>query len=111
MPSRVPSYKPPSLGSKPTDRHREYNRFGRDDVLTGIYNTNRWKRFRRQIRTGRVLCEQCSTKERPVIGVHVHHLKSPREFPELTFEPSNVLLWCHSCHSSHHAKSQSNVDK
>ena len=110
MPSRVPTYRPPSLGP-PIDRHREYNRFGRDDVLSSIYNTGRWKKFRGWIRTTRILCERCKAEGRITPGVHVHHLKSPREVPELTFETSNVVLWCHSCHSSYHAKQRTNVDR
>ncbi|SIO60178.1 HNH endonuclease [Singulisphaera sp. GP187] len=88
----------------PAARHTDYNRNRRDPVLLELYGTSRWKRFRSRIRAERILCERCSTRERPVVGVEVHHKIDPRVNMELAFEETNVELLCKSCHSSETAK-------
>jgi hypothetical protein len=101
MPNRIPTYRP----SRPPglDRHRQYNRQGRDATLLQLYSTARWRRFRAYIRAIRMLCERCKPEGRVVEGVHVHHVIDPRNRPDLTYDEGNVELLCHSCHSSHHA--------
>jgi 5-methylcytosine-specific restriction protein A len=99
MPRRVPTYRPPSLGPAQTDRHREYNRFGRDPFLLELYSTGRWKKFRAWIRTSRILCERCKAEGRTTAGEQVHHKISPRVDMSLAFEPTNCELLCHACHS------------
>jgi len=98
MPSRVPSYKPPAFGP-PVDRHRAYNRDGRDPALLKLYSRVQWRKFRAMIKRERVLCERCRAEGRYVEGAEVHHKVDPRERPDLAFDPGNVELLCKACHS------------
>lgn len=101
---RIPTFRPPSLGP-PVDRHRAYNRDGRDPALLLLYSTARWKKFRAWIRRERVLCERCTAEGKVEEGREVHHKVSPRDDLGLAFDPSNVLLYCKSCHSRETATS------
>jgi len=40
-------------------------------------------------------CVMCGENE----NLHVHHIKTRRESPELSFEKSNLITLCRSCHS------------
>jgi 5-methylcytosine-specific restriction endonuclease McrA len=51
------------------------------------------------IRAERILCERCKAEGRTTVGEQVHHKISPRVNMDLAFEPTNVELLCHSCHS------------
>ncbi len=105
MPNRrVPTFRPKPVGRPFTvDRHRDYNRNRRDDDLLKLYSAAPWRKFRALIRAERVLCEQCQAAGLTVLGHHVHHKIDPRDNPELTYDPGNVVLLCHGCHSRHHA--------
>jgi hypothetical protein len=85
------------------DRHKEYNRFGRDKALLALYSGAPWRKFRAWIKAERILCEACRGKGLTVPGEHVHHIRDPRDAPELVYEQSNVVLLCLSCHSARHA--------
>jgi 5-methylcytosine-specific restriction endonuclease McrA len=102
MPRRVPAYRPPHLPA-PADRHRDYNRSGRDPALLGLYSTPRWRRFRALIRRERVLCERCRSAGLTVVGALVHHKVDPRVDPERALDPENVELLCSHCHARAHA--------
>ncbi len=45
-------------------------------------------------------CQTCGNKEK----LHVHHIKSWNDYPELRFEISNGQTLCISCHSTLHWK-------
>jgi 5-methylcytosine-specific restriction protein A len=104
MPARIPYHRPPGASSDKALRDKEYNQHGRDKQLLRMYSTSAWQAFRAWVKVDRKgLCERCMANGRLVNGEHVHHLIDPRERPDLILEPSNVELWCMSCHSSHHA--------
>jgi 5-methylcytosine-specific restriction protein A len=98
VPSRVPSFRPPAFGPA-LDRHRAYNRDGRDPTLLKLYSKAPWKKFRAAIRRERVLCERCNAAGRVEEGREVHHKVDPRERPDLICSRENVELLCKSCHS------------
>jgi 5-methylcytosine-specific restriction enzyme A len=107
MPDKIRQFQPAGTSAHTgKDRHVAYNQTGRDRELLALYGSGPWKRFRESIRRARVLCEDCRAGGRVVVGSHVHHLIDPRDDPSLAFEPSNVRLLCHSCHSTTHAKQQ-----
>jgi 5-methylcytosine-specific restriction enzyme A len=72
-------------------------------VLLKLYSVARWRKFREHVRATRILCEMCTSEGRTTEGVHVHHIKDPRDRPDLMLDEDNVKLLCPSCHSSHHA--------
>jgi 5-methylcytosine-specific restriction protein A len=104
MPARIPYYRPPGASSDKALRDKEYNKHGRDPRLLKLYSTASWQKFREWIRADRMLCEQCALEGKTVMGQHVHHIVDPRDDESLICDPSNVILLCHSHHSSHHAR-------
>lgn len=66
-----------------------------------FYATRAWRAFREVILAERPLCQRCETLKQPLRPAqHVHHIKPRREYPELTYEPSNMRALCHACHSA-----------
>ena len=102
MPRRIPTYRPQRPPGP--DRHRLYNRQGRDPELLELYSRWPWRQFRTYIRSSRILCERCKAEGKVVEGIHVHHKVDPRKRPDLTYDEGNVELLCHSCHSRLHAE-------
>lgn len=46
-------------------------------------------------------CTKCRTPSGPL---HVHHVKSWAEYPELRFDPGNLVTLCKDCHDAEHRK-------
>lgn len=95
MPKRIPTYRPPWVPTfKPkrtwTPDQRERKRF---------YDSARWRRFRRMILAERPLCEECCRYRLVIPGVHLHHVRSIENAPDLALEPDNVLVVCRTCHN------------
>lgn len=66
-----------------------------------MYSSGEWRRLRRQLRKrahGR--CEQCGSEHQ----LHIHHVKSWAEHPELRLELSNLVLLCRDCHIAKHRR-------
>jgi hypothetical protein len=77
----------------------EYNHERKKDPIDRQYGTVRWLNFRRMIITSNWLCQRLKSGlrcDRP--SSVVHHLKSPRLYPDLMFVPSNVVALCPRCH-------------
>ena len=60
-----------------------------------IYDTRRWRRFRKQILSERPVCEDCDE----ALATQVDHIIRVRVMPQLAFDPVNVQALCHPCHS------------
>ena len=43
-------------------------------------------------------CVKCGSKEK----VHIHHIKTWKDFPELRYEPTNCIILCRQCHILEH---------
>jgi thymidylate synthase (FAD) len=50
-------------------------------------------------------CSSCGATER----LHIHHIKTVKNHPELAFEENNLELLCASCHASHHKRGVKNL--
>ena len=65
-----------------------------------VLNTARWKKKRKFIkeRDGH-FCQRCWALYGIVNdkNLEVHHIKNRRDFPELTFEDSNLITVCKTC--------------
>ena len=70
-----------------------------DDPSDDFYASRRWRRFRALQLRESPLCIACLEEGRSVVAVHVDHIKTRRERPDLEFDSSNVQSLCHSCHS------------
>ena len=68
-----------------------------------LYRSDRWRAFRKAIiarHDGR-----CTVCQRQVnANLHVDHIVSVKDAPERAFDPANVRVLCHSCHSRKTAK-------
>jgi hypothetical protein len=92
--------------SKPCPEHSKEKRRAFDaaranDPTRKLYGTSRWLNFRRWFLANNPIClhldpdtnEQCSD-----IAVELHHLKSPRDYPELFNDALNVVGLCRRHH-------------
>jgi 5-methylcytosine-specific restriction protein A len=101
MPQRVPTAGVP--GPDKRARDREYNR-PRDRERDRLYQSATWKKVR-AIKLGRTpFCERCFANDVLIDADHVHHKRSPPEYPEGTFDLDNLESLCKSCHSRLHMK-------
>lgn len=96
----------PSCGKKIVDgsicecrkesRKNYYKNYKRDKTL----DSYRWKKKREFIlkRDGRI-CQRCLIKYGIINydDMQVHHIKSRKNYPELTFEDSNLISICGTC--------------
>ena len=87
------------------DSHQEKNidsdyvRTRRKDPTDRLYKLARWAKFRRMVVEQNWQCQRLLGIERcGNIATIVHHLISPRERPDLMFDPSNVACLCAGCH-------------
>lgn len=63
-------------------------------------SSRRWKKVRALKLSENPLCERClHLHNRPVPAVHVHHIKSRLDRPDLTFAMSNLMSLCVQCHA------------
>jgi 5-methylcytosine-specific restriction protein A len=66
-----------------------------------VYAGATWRRLRRQLLTrAACMCEVCGQTD----GLHMHHVKSWAEHPELRLELDNLMLLCQPCHADAHRK-------
>ena len=67
------------------------------------YGTAKWKKFRKAIlRRDGYQCQRCRRYGRMRQAVEVHHIKHTDEYPELAFDPDNVVSLCSACHRAQH---------
>ena len=70
-----------------------------NDPSDDFYASRTWRRLRALFLRTNPLCVVCFEAGRTVAAVHVDHIKTRRERPDLEFDSSNVQSLCHSCHS------------
>ncbi len=49
-------------------------------------------------------CVQCGAAKKGPRSLHVHHIRSWGDYPELRFELSNLITLCRECHIAAHRK-------
>lgn len=67
-----------------------------------LLDTKKWKTLRKKvIENDNFLCQRCLHKYDIInsSNLTVHHIKSRKHFPELTFEEDNLITLCRSCNS------------
>lgn len=54
------------------------------------------------------LCEKCGIRQDFSKGIklHMHHLQSKEEFPELALDMRNIICVCQQCHAKMHVESR-----
>lgn len=73
--------------------------------LEEFYNSKGWrKRSRRIIKAYHNECQMCKAEHRLTRATLAHHVKHLRDYPELAYEPSNLLPLCHDCHERIHER-------
>jgi 5-methylcytosine-specific restriction endonuclease McrA len=65
---------------------------------TRFSSSNKWKRLKRSLFSISNKCEYCGSTEK----LTVHHIKPRSSNPELSFEPSNLVILCEKCHNHIH---------
>ena len=70
-----------------------------------FYNSKPWRRLsHRIIKAAHGECHLCKREHRLTRAVLAHHIKHLREYPELAYEPSNLMPLCHDCHERIHGR-------
>ena len=82
-------------------------------VLKKFYSSPEWIAFRQQIilsrmKNGRVICEKCGRHIVVSKHIQVHHETELTEDNytdvNISLNPDNVKVWCHTCHNKHHGR-------
>lgn len=68
------------------------------------YASAEWKRAARAVRRrDRGVCAKCGVKKAGWRAVHLHHLKSWTQYPELRCDAANIVTLCKACHDWVHS--------
>jgi 5-methylcytosine-specific restriction enzyme A len=75
------------------------NAHRRDDEVSRMYSTARWRKFCLHVLNRNPLCQRLQAGQ-PCrnAATLVHHLISPRVRPDLFLAPENVVALCAQCH-------------
>lgn len=79
---------------------KEYNKKNKD--IHSPLTSTRWKKLRSIIiNRDNGCCQRCLVKFSYInsSNLQVHHIKPRIEFPELMFDPNNLLTLCSTCNS------------
>lgn len=72
-------------------------------MIDSFYNTQRWRRLSARImRRDKFLCRDCARYGRNTPAQVVHHIKPREIWPELQWDPSNLVALCERCHNKRH---------
>jgi hypothetical protein len=78
---------------------KEYVRARNADPTDKFYKLARWGKFRKMILEQNWQCQKIVGVEQCCAAANiVHHLRSPREYPQGMFDPKNVAALCAGCH-------------
>jgi hypothetical protein len=103
--------KPPTASCQPANPGKPRLRWPRKDrdAVDKLYHTQRWERFSRLIRDKNPICQVVEAgKQCREISKVVHHIKSPRQAPDLFLEPSNVVAICEAHHETSEGEDMAN---
>lgn len=99
MPRKIPTYRAPGMPT-PEQNRRTYDRRTRGrQADKAFYSSAAWRKFRASYLKDNPSCASCLKEGRTTAANHVHHIKERRDFPELSFEESNMASLCAPCHS------------
>ena len=99
---KVPTHRTRSLQPK-GERHRVYDRTGRDSNKKAFYNSPAWVKLRTLKLSQAPMCERCIRDNRLVEATVVHHKVEIDADPSLRLDIDNLESLCASCHSRLHA--------
>jgi 5-methylcytosine-specific restriction protein A len=100
MPSRIPYHRGPGHVDPATHR-RAYDKSRQADK--DFYCSTPWLKIRALKLAEQPTCEQCRSEGRTTLAEHVHHVIDRKQAPALALDWDNLVAWCKSCHSRHHA--------
>ena len=76
------------------------------------YKSKKWMKFRESVlRRDGYQCRECRRYGRMRQAQEVHHIKHVDEYPELAYEPTNVVSLCHACHNKAHPEKAEAMNK
>ncbi|WP_051405107.1 HNH endonuclease [Bacillus cihuensis] len=81
---------------------RRFNNQNKNPEMKKFFNSARWKKLRLKVlKRDQEVCLRCLIKYNVVVkdNLEAHHIKSRLNYPELTFEESNIITLCKSCNT------------
>lgn len=97
MPSRIPSYRPPRVGTR--GAARTYERRPARKADKAFYRSAAWMRLRDRVRREEPLCRLCLAAARLEPTAIVDHILPRHKFPELALVRSNLRGLCIVCNN------------
>lgn len=68
-----------------------------------FYHSRKWERLRAAVlRRDGYQCQVCKRYGRMRQASTVHHIKHLDEYPELAYDPKNLISLCADCHNKAH---------
>jgi len=63
-----------------------------------FYTSTKWKKLRKEILQKSDECYICHSS----LNSHVHHILNRKEYPSKSYDESNLIVLCRSCHTAYH---------
>lgn len=79
-------------GGHSPERQSQYARFAWKELAKTILKRDNYK------------CKRCGANHNKNNKLVVHHIKQWSKYPELRFEPTNLITICNICHKKIHSK-------
>ena len=77
-----------------------------------FYHNKKWKKLRAAIlRRDKYQCQKCKRYGRIRPALTVHHIKHLDEYPELAYDPKNLVSLCAACHNEEHPEKGGRPDR
>lgn len=87
---------------------RELKRYTKQPKVTNpLRRTPEYQQFHKEMIKANPICAK---KDCDNSATDIHHIKRITEFPELIFEPANVICTCHDCHLLIESAVNRNID-
>ncbi len=76
------------------------------------YRSKRWERTRNvTLRRDGYTCCWCKRYGRKKAAAVVHHKKHVDEYPELAYDPKNLISLCEACHNKAHPEKAKKIGR
>lgn len=105
---RTPTFRPAHL-QPAKDTATQYDRF-RGSAASRGYD-HHWTKLRNAYLREHPLCEECSSRDNPVVADLVHHKVPVEVAPDRLLDWLNLQALCSTCHARHHASERNARNK
>lgn len=96
---------------KVIDKGRKYDCY-KNNEISKKYKTKRWKKLREYIlKRDKYLCQDAIRYGKSVEATTVHHIFPASEYPELFYNPDNLISLSTAAHNAMHDRATNEISK